>query len=161
MSKQQRTLSAIATALVSLGNTSIQQRMDRAALKAQAATLSAAEKAKVDEEVVTYYAAKCGVTVHERSKASSKGYGMICADFERVDGSIVDKKQNAAQTAISECRKILFADDTAAKPAAPKLSAFGRVIQMANKRAEQAEKISAGERREIRAAMAALASLLG
>lgn len=160
MSKQQRTLSAIATALVSLGNTSIQQRMDRATLKAQAATLSADEKMRVDEEVVTYYAAKCGVTVHERSKASSKGYGMVCADFERVDGSIVDKKQNAAQTAISECRKILFADDTAATQA-PKLSAFGRVIQMANKRAEQAEKISAGERREIRAAMAALASLLG
>ena len=160
MSKQQRTLSAIATALVSLGNTSIQQRMDRAALKAQAATLSAAEKAKVDEEVVTYYAAKCGVTVHERSKASSKGYGMLVPDFERVDSTITDKRQNAANTAITECRKILFADGTAATQA-PKLSAFGRVIQMANKRAEQAEKISAGERREIRAAMAALASLLG
>lgn len=160
MSKQQRTLSAIATALVSLGNTSIQQRMDRAALKAQAATLSAAEKAKVDEEVVTYYAAKVGVSVHERSKASGKGYGMLVPDFERVDSTITDKRQNAANTAITECRKILFADDTAAK-AAPKLSAFGRVIQMANKRAEQAEKISAGERREIRAAMAALASLLG
>jgi len=161
MSKQYRTLSAFATKLVSWANTQAKQGIDRDVLRAEAATLSDAEKIKVDEDIVTYYAAKCGVSVHERSKASGKGFGMLVPDFVRVDSNIVDKKQNAANTAITAARKILFADDTAAKPAAPKLSAFGRVIQMANKRAEQAEKISAGERREIRAAMAALASLLG
>lgn len=160
MSKQQRTLHSFSTKLVSWANTQATQRIDRTALSTEAATLSDTEKAKVDEDIVSYYAAKCGVTVHERSKASSKGYGMLVPDFVRVDSNIVDKQQNAAQTAISECRKILFADGTAATQA-PKLSAFGKVIQMANKRAEQAEKISAGERREIRAAMAALASLLG
>lgn len=160
MSKQYRTLSAFATKLVSWANTQAKQGIDRDVLRAEAATLSDAEKIKVDEDIVTYYAAKCGVSVHERSKASGKGFGMLVPDFVRVDSNIVDKKQNAANTAITAARKILFADNTAATQA-PKLSAFGRVIQMANKRAEQAEKISAGERREIRAAMAALASLLG
>lgn len=161
MSKQQRTLSAFATKLVSWANTQIAQRISRDTLRAEAATLSADEKIKVDEDIVTYYAAKCGVSVHERSKPSSKGFGMLVPDFERVDSSIVDKKQNAANTAITELRKILFADNAAATPATPKLSAFGKVIQMANKRAQSPEKISAVERREIRAAMAALASLLG
>lgn len=162
MSKHTATLHAFSTKLVSWANTQASQRIDRSALRAEAATLSDSEKMRVDADIVTYYAAKVGVSVHERSKPSSKGFGIIVADFTRVDGSIVDRAENAANTAITELRKIIFTDETATKaPQTAFAKMMGSVQFRAKKAAEKGEKLSAQERRDARALMSALASLIG
>lgn len=162
MSKQQRTLHSFATLLVNYGNVDAKQKLDRDTLKTMAADLSDTEKMRVDEEVVTYYAAKCGVSVHERSKASEKGYGSLCPDFDREGTSIKNPAQKAAQTAIDKARGILF---NRAKTTQAPTTVFGKmmgsVAYRAKKADEKGEKLSAQERRDARALMSALAALIG
>jgi hypothetical protein len=101
-------LSDIATKFVNVGNASASLRTSREELRTLAATLSDKRKVLVDEEIVTYYAAKIGKPTQVRTKPSTKGYGTLTIPFDRDGTSITDPKQKAAQTAISELRALLF-----------------------------------------------------
>ena len=147
---------AIATRFVSYGNVNAQQRITRDQMRVEAATWTPEQKIAVDEQIVLFYAAKRGLSVHERKEPSAKGYCSLVIDFERIDGKL-SKADNAANVAVSELRKIIFAVE--AEPKAKK-STWVRVYDAAVKRADSDEAVTAAERKEIRAAMTALAALL-
>jgi len=114
MSKHVKTLTAIATAIVSHVNAQTALTQERAGLLKQAQGLSAPEKAKIDAELVNYYAAQASVGVKERSKGEpAEGRCALVAAWERDDAGKLTKKSNAASVALSRARSILFATQKA------------------------------------------------
>ena len=163
MSKQVRTLSKIATAIVSWANVGAAQRATRAALVEQTESLTLVEKQRVDVELVNYFAAKGGAPVGERTKAHGI-YGAVVAKWER-EGTDVVEHQRAAAKALSDARQVLFAAELAekkgAKPVVVKAATLPSILAYAEKRAANEEKISGEERRQIKHAILALSKLIG
>lgn len=165
MAKQVRTLSRIATSIVSWANSVAATRITRDELTALAATLTHEEKRAVDVELVNYYAVKGGAEVGERSKGESI-YGPIVAKWQR-EGTNVIESQRAPAKALSDARSVLFAveigEKKGSKTPAIKAATTAQIIQFAVKRAatKDAEPISSAERKEIRHAMLLLSKLIG
>jgi len=162
MSKQVRTLSRIATACVSFANAQAAQRVSRAALTEMVKPLTLIEKQRVDAEIVQYYAAKTGVLVAERSreaKGNAVFYCNLVAKFERNGTDISDPAQKAAQTAISELRKIIFAAEIHGDDAPVKATPFAKLATSLLKRAAKGEALNAAEKRDARKLMLALVEL--
>lgn len=109
MSKQVRTLTRIATAIVSHVNAQTALTQERAALLKQAQTLALPEKAKIDAELVNYYAVQANVPVKAREKGEAgEGRCSLVAVWARDEEKKLTSKSNAASVALSRARAILF-----------------------------------------------------
>lgn len=112
MSKQVRTLTRIATAIVSHVNAQTALTAERATLLKQAQTLALPEKAKIDAELVNYYAVQAGVMVKPRTKGEpAEGRCNLVAEWARTEDKGLTPKSNAASVALSRARSILFASE--------------------------------------------------
>jgi len=114
MSKQVRTLTRIATAIVSHVNAQTALTAERATLLKQAQTLALPEKAKIDAELVNYYAVQANVPVKAREKGEAgEGRCSLVAVWARDEEKKLTSKSNAASVALSRARAILFATQKA------------------------------------------------
>ena len=121
MAKQNRTIVNIATRIVANTNARIAAAEDTKALVIECSTLALADRAKIDCELVNYYAVQAGVEVKERSKGeAAEGRCSLVAVWARNDEGKLTEKSNRASVALSRARAILFADqfEKKAKPAA-------------------------------------------
>ena len=70
MAKQNRTIVALASRIVANVNARIAADVDMKTLVEECSTLALADRAKIDAELVNYYAVQAGVGVKERTKLS-------------------------------------------------------------------------------------------
>ena len=120
MAKQNRTIVALASRIVANVNARIAADVDMKALAAECSELALADRAKIDCELVNYYAVQAGVEVKERSKGeAAEGRCSLVAVWARDEEKKLTEKSNRASVALSRARAILFADqfEKKAKPA--------------------------------------------
>ncbi len=150
MAKQVRTLTKIATAIVSNVNARIAAEQDMKALAAQCAALADSEKAKIDAELVNYYAAQAGVSVKAREKGEPQpGRCNLVAAWERDDEKKLTAKSNAASVALSRARAILFVIEKKEAKKAPKKASNDDTFAQLEKMAALA--VKAGDKAQIKA----------
>jgi hypothetical protein len=149
MSKQVRTLTRIATAIVSHVNAQTALTAERATLLKQAQTLAPTEKAKIDAELVNYYAVQASVPVKAREKGeAAEGRCSLVAVWARDEEKKLTTKSNAASVALSRARSILFGVEKGKAKKAPQASneaVFDKLEKMA------ALAVSGGDKAQIKA----------
>lgn len=111
MAKQNRTIVALASRIVANVNARIAADVDMKALAEECSTLALADRAKIDAELVNYYAVQAGVGVKERTKGdATEGRCNLVAVWARDEEKKLTEKSNRASVALSRARAILFAD---------------------------------------------------
>ena len=124
MAKQNRTIVALASRIVANVNARIAADVDMKALAEECSTLALADRAKIDAELVNYYAVQAGVGVKERTKGeAAEGRCNLVAVWARDEEKKLTEKSNRASVALSRARAILFADLFPAKDKAKKAAA--------------------------------------
>lgn len=124
MAKQTRTIVALASRIVANVNARMAADVDMKALAAECSELALADRAKIDAELVNYFAVQAGVNVKQRTKGeAAEGRCSLVAEWARNDEGKLTEKSNRASVALSRARAILFADqfEKKAKPAKTKV----------------------------------------
>lgn len=124
MAKQTRTIVALASRIVANVNARMAADVEMKTLAAECSELALADRAKIDTELVNYYAVQAGVNVKPRTKGeAAEGRCNLVAEWARNDEGKLTEKSNRASVALSRARAILFADqfEKKAKPAKAKV----------------------------------------
>jgi hypothetical protein len=108
MSTHIKTLTRIANAIASAVNTKLGADVTLREMRIEYAPLPAATKAKLDAELVHYFASVAGLAVKTRDKGGKDYWCNLVVEGERVDGKNT-LRYGRVMTALSRSREALFA----------------------------------------------------